>query len=363
MKLLVLVSAGGVAMRRSVHRALALAAPLHDVRMLAPDAESKALRPAGIPTESWRPAGLFNVLRAINVLRRAVDRFEPDAIHAFGWTAASVAMGALPTRYARRTLISLQDPIRKSELPKTFMEKRLPELLARAWSVECAYETLRRVLVETLGTPSEKVRVVPYAVAAFEPQPAPRPPGRPGPVAGYAGRLESDRAWEIAIDAVVRARRTCPDAQLVFGRSGPIAGLVKAHARSAGIAGAVRFEEDIPIADLFGQIDTLLVPASYDGLPYALVEALVAGVPVVGADTSGIADTLAPYPGWLVPDTAAGFAAGIIDAWAEIDGAWQTSRDQRAATHAAFAPATLDASLLSTYEHMAGEPVAVTRAS
>jgi glycosyltransferase involved in cell wall biosynthesis len=360
MKLLILVSAGGAAMRRSVHRALTVAAPLHDVRMLAPDAESKALRPAGIPTESWRPAGLFNVLRAINVLRRAVDRFEPDAIHAFGWTAASVAMGALPTRYARRTLISLQDPIRKNELPKTFMEKRLPELLARAWSVECAYETLRRVLVETLGTPSEKVRVVPYAVAAFEPNPAPRPPGRPGPIAGYAGRLESDRGWEIVIDAVVRARRTCPDTQLVFGRTGPIAGLVRAHARSAGVAAAVRFQDDIPVADFFGEIDLLLVPGGFDGLPYALVEALVAGVPVVGADAGGIADTLAPYAGWLVPDNAAGFAAGITDAWPEIDGAWQTARDQRVATHATFSPAVLDAALLSAYERMAGEPAAAS---
>ena len=41
------------------------------------------------------------------------------------------ALGAPLTRFARRALITLQDPIRKNEMPKTFIEKRLPELRVR----------------------------------------------------------------------------------------------------------------------------------------------------------------------------------------------------------------------------------------
>jgi glycosyltransferase involved in cell wall biosynthesis len=356
-KLLFLASSGGAAMRRSLRSAIALAAPNYELRMLAPDAESKALRDCAVPTESWRPAGLFNVLRAINVLRRAVDRFEPDAIHAFGWTAASVALGALPTRFASRTLVTLQDPIRKNELPKAFIDKRLPELLARGWMVNCAYETLRRVLVDALGVPSAKVRVVPYAVEPAVPGEVHRPAGRPGPIVGYAGRLESDRAWEIAIDATARAAKALPQIRLTMGRSGPIAGLVRAHARSAGIAERTTFLPDAPLAELFAGIDLLVVPASFDGLPYVLPEALVAGVPVVGADAGGIADTLAPYAGWLVPDDATGFAAGIEEAWSGIDGAWAAARGQTATAAAAFSAETLNAELLATYARMAGEPL------
>jgi glycosyltransferase involved in cell wall biosynthesis len=328
------------------------------LRIHAPHAEAKALRDSGVPTESWRPAGLFNVLRAINVLRRAVDRLEPDAIHAFGWTAAAVALGALPTRFAARTLVTLQDPIRKNEMPKGFIDKRLPELLARSWAVNCAYETLRRVLVDALGVPGAKVRVVPYAVDPFDVSELRRPPGRPGPIVGYAGRLESDRAWEIAIDTVARAAKALPQARLTMGRSGPIAGLVRAHARSAGLAERTTFLADAPLAELFAGIDMLVVPASFDGLPYVLVEALVAGVPVIGADAGGIADTLAPYAAWLVPDDARGFAAGIEEAWAGIDAAWEAAHDQVPATAAAFSPGARNAELLETYARMANEPVA-----
>lgn len=357
MKLLFLASAGGAAMRRSLRSALAVAAPGNELRMLAPDAESKALRDGGVPTESWRPAGLFNVLRAINVLRRAVDRFEPDAIHAFGWTAAAVALGALPTRYARRTLVTLQDPIRKNEMPKTFTEKRLPELLARGWAVQCAYETLRRVLVDTLGVPAGKVRVVPYAVATAGFDDVARPAGRPGPVVGYAGRLESDRAWEISIDAAALARKALPDARLAFERTGPLAGLVRSHARLSGMAGAVDFLDDLPPAEFLAKIDMLVVPTGFDGLPYSLVEALVAGVPVIGADAGGIADTLAPYTSWLVPDNAVGFAAGIREAWSDVDEAWRAAQAQRASAAAAFSRDALDAELLASYARMAEEPV------
>jgi glycosyltransferase involved in cell wall biosynthesis len=358
MKLLFLASAGGAAMRRSLRWAIEGAAPAYELRMLAPDAETKALRDCGVPTESWRPAGLFNVLRSINVLRRAVERFEPDAIHAFGWTAGAVALGALPTRFARRTLVTLQDPIRKNEMPKTFVEKRLPELFARSWAVHCAYETLRRVLVDALGVPSAKARVVPYAVGSADPGALPRPAGRPGPIVGYAGRLESDRAWEIAIDAAARVAKALPQARLAMGRSGPVAGLVRAHARSAGIAERTAFLDDVSMAELFAGIDMLVVPGSFDGLPYALVEALVAGVPLIGADAGGIADTLAPYAGWLVPDDARGFGAGIEEAWSGIDAAWEAAQAQRVLAAAAFSPQTLRAELLDAYARMADEPVA-----
>ncbi len=363
MKLLVLTSAGGAAMRRSVRAAIAVAAPGNEIRMLAPDAEAKALRDVGVPTESWRPAGLFNVLRAIGVLRRAVDRYEPDAIHAFGWTAAAVALGALPTRYARRTLVTLQDPIRKSEMPKAFTEKRFPELLGRSFGVECAYETLRRVLVDTLGAPSSLVRVVPYGVDPVVPAEFARPAGRPGPIIGYASRLESDRAWEIIVDALVRVRKRYPDARLTFGRTGPIAGLVRSHARTNGVLDAVTFADDIPSAELFAGIDVFVAPTTFDGLPYAVVEALVSGVPVIGADAGGIADTLAPYAAWLVPDDATGFAAGIVEAWSDIDAAWGAAQRQRADTAARFSRATRDAELLDAYTRMANLPTSALASS
>ncbi|GAC1597665.1 MAG: hypothetical protein NVS3B28_29560 [Candidatus Velthaea sp.] len=353
MKLLLLISAGGYAMRRSVRSAIADAAPFHELRMLAPDAEAKALKDCGVTTETWRPAGLFNVLRSISALRRAVERYEPDAIHAFGWTAAAVSLGALPSRYASRTLVTLQDPIRKNEMPKSFLDKRLPELLARAGAIACAYETLRRVIVDSFAVPGENVSVVPYGVKPLVAENLARAPGRRGPIIGYSGRLEGDRAWETAVDAIADVVQTYPDAQLWLARTGPIASLVRAHARSKGVLNSVTFFDDLPLSELFSGVDLLVVPGTHDGLPYALLEALVSGIPVVGANTGGIADTLRPYSGFLVPDDSAGFATGITEAWISIDAAWVQAQAQRPIATAAFDPIAITRRTLSTYTRLA----------
>jgi glycosyltransferase involved in cell wall biosynthesis len=292
MKLLFLASAGGAAMRRSLHSAITLAAMKYELRMLAPDAEGKLLRDCGVPTESWRPAGLFNVLRAINVLRRAVERFEPDAIHAFGWTAGAVALGALPSRYARRTLVTLQDPVRKNELPKAFLEKWLPELLARSF----------------MGVP-------------------PAAPGRSSGMPAGWSRIGLGRS---------------PSTRSQASRNG---------------CRRVSFLADVALPELFAGVDMLVVPGSFDGLPSAVVEALVAGIPVIGANAGGIGDTLAPYAGWIVPFDARGFAAGIEEAWSGIDGAWAAAHAQVERTAAMFSPDTYDAELLENYARMADEPV------
>lgn len=353
MRVLFLVSAGAFAMRRSVRAAVLAKSPEHEVRMLAPDAEAKDLRDLGVPTESWRPAGLFNVLRSINALRKTVERFDPDVIHAFGWTAAAVALGALPARYTHRMLVALQDPIRDTEMPKAFVDKRLPELLARAGSIACAYETLRRGIVDTFAVPSERVQVVPYGVAPLLPPDLARAPGRRGPIVGYASRLEADRGWKTIVDATVALARTYPDAQLWLGSSAPVASLVRAHARAARALDLITFFDDLPDARLFAGIDMLAVPKTRDGVPYPLVEALVSGIPIVGANVPGIADVLTPYAGWLVPDETSGFIDGLTAAWESIDDAWATAQAQRSATTAVFAPEAATAWMRATYARLA----------
>lgn len=358
MKVLFLVSAGATAMRRSVREAVMAAQVSNDVRMLAPDSEAKALRDLGVPKESWKPAGLFNVLRSISALRKTVERFDPDVIHAFGWTASAVALGALPTRYARRMLAVLQDPIRDGEMPKAFIEKRLPELLARAGTIACAYETTRKVVVDTFGVLPANVEVVPYGVAPLLAANTARAPGRRGPIIGYANRLEADRGWETIIDAVAEIAKVHADAQLWIANSGPAASLVRAHARTARAADAVTFFDDLPLPQLFAGIDILAVPKSRDGVPYPLVDALVSGIPVVAANVPGIADVLTPYAGWLVPDDTSGFVEGLSAAWESIDTAWPAAQAQRIETSAAFSPEALAAWTRATYERLASAPEA-----
>ena len=161
MRILVLASAGGDAHRRALAALVAAASTQHDVRVLAPEGEAELLRPFGVPVESWNPAGLFRALRSVGALRRAVEHHAPDLIHAVGWSAAAVALGARPPADARRALITLLDPLGEDEMPKQFAEKRLPELLRRTAFATAASPSLARELTERFGLDAERVEVVP----------------------------------------------------------------------------------------------------------------------------------------------------------------------------------------------------------
>jgi glycosyltransferase involved in cell wall biosynthesis len=339
MKVLILASSGGDAHRRT------LAAIIDDarrggddVRVLAPDAEGKLLRRLRVPVESWKPAGLFNVLRSIGALRRAVDYHAPDVIHAVGWTAAAVALGALPPSSAAKTVVTVLDPIREGEMPKAFIEKRMPELLQRAGCGTAAYTTLARELTERFGMDAERVSVIPPSVEPTHPEGLSRRAGTDGPIVGYLGRLDSDKAWENAIDALVLTKRAFPDARLWFEYTGPQRNLVKAYARGRGVEHEVTFFDDLPVGEFFTGVDMVVIPQSRDGLPYTLLQALVDGIPIVATNVEGLADTLRPYDtAWLVPEGAVGLAAGIQAAWPVIAVAWsgaQTQRADAARTHA-----------------------------
>ncbi len=361
-RVLHLVSAGGPAMRRTVAETTRMFGPETEQRMLAPDAEAKVLRPFGVPIESWRPAGLFNVLRSIGALRRSVERYEPDVILAYGWTAAAVGLGALAPRYARRIVARLQDPIRDGEMPKPFYEKRLPELLQRAGAISCAYEKLARQVTEHLGVAPERVSVLPYPIASGSALALERTPGRPGPILGLVQRLEADGAWGTAIDALAELKPRFPDARLWLAGDGPVLPLVRQYARQKGVLDEISFFGNMPAAEVESGLDLLLVPQSRDALPYALLEALVHGVPVIAANVAGIADLLAPFAGaWLVPDDGHGFAHGVATVWPQIDAAWAAARAQRAEAAAAFDAATIQGAMFALYESVANAPEAHQR--
>jgi glycosyltransferase involved in cell wall biosynthesis len=352
-RVLLAVSAGGHAMRRNVTETIVAARERYTVRALAPDREAQVIRPFGIPVESWKPAGLFNVLRSIGALRRTVERFDPEVVYAYGWTAAAVTLGALPARYAARTIVFLQDPIRDGEMPKPFLEKRLPELLARPAEIVVEYEKLRRGLIVGFNVAPERIVLDVPGARPLAPPNLARAPGRPGPIIGYVGALDAERAWEIAIDALAQLLPRYPHARLWFANGGRVTPLVRQHARQMNVLDAVTFYDELPTSELFAGIDLLVTPRMRDGLPYAPLEALVSGIPFVACNNDGMSDVLAPYAGYLVPDTAEGIATGIEQTWLTIDEAWEKAAAQRAAAIDAFDPGAVAARMFARWDRIA----------
>ncbi|GAC1580463.1 MAG: glycogen synthase [Candidatus Elarobacter sp.] len=354
MKILILASAGGEAYRQALVALVRDVASRHDVRVLAPDAEGPPLRALGVPVESWRSAGLFHVLRSIGALRRAAERHAPDVIHAFGWTAAAVALGTLAPARTSRTIVTLYEAMGEGEMPKQFVDKRLPELLQRAGYVVCGFASLARTLVERFGVDPERVEVIPYGVAPSLPLGATRPTGRDGPIVGYYARLQPGMPWEIAVEAIAAVKSALPGARLRFRSAGVLRQLVRAHARSRDVEQRVLALEDESPAEFFAAVDMVVVPQGRDSLPSALPQALVEGVPVITRNAGAAADTLGRFDtGWLVHDGVDGLAAGVRAVWEHIDEAWAGARAQREQAVALFQPAAVGARMESVYARTA----------
>ena len=161
-------------------------------------------------------------------------------------------------------------------------------------------------------------------------------------VCGIVGRVEEDKGRNEALAAILAVRKVAPSALLVF--LGPVDGASRwAHtcslrAAAAGAAGAVRLAGNRPDAPrLLRAFDVLLHPSRHDALPRAVIEAMLAGVPVVASAIGGIPEIVEPgVSGLLVPPgnaEALGRAAARIAADRELGarladaGAWR-AREQ-----------------------------------
>ena len=358
-KVLYLFSAFSDSMRRNALEVVSEAMERYDVQILAMEKDVKTLRTAGVPAKAWKPTGLLTMLWAIDALRKTVKSYDPDMIHAFGFTAAAAGLGSVSRMMASRTLVSLHDPVplAGAELPKAFVEKRLPLLLERAGQIVCAHPTLAEEVSEHLGVPPDEIDMIPPGIPVG-PTLAMRPKGRPGPIVGYAGQLGPDKAWETALAAFAKVKAELPDAQLWIAGTGTLIAQVRSEASGLGVLEAISFFGDIGLAELFAGIDLLVVPRGKDPHPLGFLEALVTGIPVVATNRGALADYIGEREtGWLVTPDADGFSAGIIDAWSHIDEAWEGAAAQRAAAAAEFDPATVLARIFAHYDElMAASP-------
>ena len=350
---MMLLSPASEAMLRDCYELAGRLSERAQLLILAPAAEERTLRRLGIRVDVWTPAGLLSVMRAIGALRKTVERYQPDLIQIFGFSAGVVALGALGPEWTNRAILTLYQPLGPRELPKKFVAQRLPGLLARPARVVCAYPSLAQELISKYASDSGSIAVIPPSIAGPQPRAAVRPPQRPGPVCGYVGPIDSDRAWEFAVDAVALVKPGLPGVKLRLMGEGALRAFVPAHAKAKRVADAIEFAPPSRTADFFDTIDMLLVPESRDPLPHVVLEALAAGVPVVAANIGARADTMSTVEtGWLVPPDAPGLAAGVREVWNDIDAAWQGASGQRDEVYERYGWPAVDAAWHALYKRV-----------
>jgi glycosyltransferase involved in cell wall biosynthesis len=119
-------------------------------------------------------------------------------------------------------------------------------------------------------------------------------------VVGSVGRLTYQKAPEHLLAALAGLGR--PDVIGVWVGGGELADRMASMVRSTPSVRLVLAGDRGDVPDLLPAFDVFALPSRYEGLPTALVEAMVSGVPVVATAVNAVADVVIPgETGLLVP--------------------------------------------------------------
>jgi glycosyltransferase involved in cell wall biosynthesis len=105
---------------------------------------------------------------------------------------------------------------------------------------------------------------------------------------GFIGRLSPQKAPDRLLDAFARIAAARSQLCLAIVGEGALKESLMLQADRLGIAGRIRWlPGDLGPASL-AAFDLLVLPSLYEGLPYVVLEAIMAGLPIVASDVGGI---------------------------------------------------------------------------
>ncbi|MDR3352399.1 MAG: glycosyltransferase [Zoogloeaceae bacterium] len=142
------------------------------------------------------------------------------------------------------------------------------------------------------------------------------------PVALFAGRIAHEKNIGFLLDAWAKAARARPGLLLLLAGDGPALAEYKAAAQRLGIGDAARFlgyldrKQELP--DCYAAADVFLFSSRTETQGLVLLEAMAAGLPVIGLSYLGTRDILEPGKGCLTPpEDEAAFAEAITRFFAD----------------------------------------------
>jgi glycosyltransferase involved in cell wall biosynthesis len=279
----------------------------------------------GLDDPGWNPKDFYGALHVPAVRIRSARDFDPmllvrlartlraDVVHTH--LVHADVYGGLAATVRRARLVSTKhndDPFRSGSF--RFVERGLGRLADRIVTIT---ESLRRFTVEQVGVPADKVETIHYGLDELpqrwgENAPDEVPNG--ARVLLAVARLTPQKG----IDVAVRALTSLPDdTVLVVLGEGPERARLEELGRTLGVERRMFLQGRVPDVTAWLERATLLVhPARWEGFGLGVLEAMLAGLPVVASDVSSLPELVVDgETGYLVPpDDPAALARSVVRA-------------------------------------------------
>ncbi len=242
--------------------------------------------------------------------KRLIKRLKPDVLHGHGAKAGVFIRLNARSKETIRVYTphggSLHYPL---NTVKGAMYSRLERVLMNSTELflfESAFA--RDTYQRTIGVPAGLVRCVFNGVTADEFDPV--IPAADATDVVYVGEFRHIKGADLLIDAVARLRADGKPVTLTLAGDGEELDNLKAQIQRLGLGEAVRFIGHVKARYGFSKGKLLVVPSRGDSMPYVVIEAAAAGIPMVAANVGGIPEIFASH-------TDALFAPNIVGAMAD----------------------------------------------
>jgi glycosyltransferase involved in cell wall biosynthesis len=245
--------------------------------------------------------------------RKAITRLDPDVFQASLRSMADARWAVLAAVTVRSvaTIAVEQLPLAPTERLTIWLKRATSRRLAAHVAVG---ERAARIVEESVGLSPGSVRTiyngVPDGPTRAQGDPATR--GSARVVVGSLARLDEIKGLDVLLDAVA----PLDTVDVVLVGEGPERGALDAQARRLGLGDRLRFE---PWSDdaraLLPSFDVFVLPSRNEGFPLSILEAMLAGIPVVATDVGSVAEAVVGGRTGLVvaPDDAAGLRAALAE--------------------------------------------------
>lgn len=280
-------------------------------------------------------------------LRRTLTRLRPDVVHTH--LVHADGYGALASVRAPWALVSTKhndDPFRAGSF--RFVERALTR---RAQRVIAITHSLARFVVERVGLPARKVEVVHYGL---DDPPEPWGAGSEPPAGGRLLVAVARLVEQKGLDVAVRALPDLPaDVRLAVLGEGPERARLEALARDLGASDRLLLPGRVgDVGAWLRQADVVVHPARWEGFGLALLEAMLAGKPVVASSVSSIPEIVADgETGLLVePDDAPALARALESLLGDAALAARLGEAGRARARSEFSVERMTSATLAVYD-------------
>ena len=245
--------------------------------------------------------------------RSLIDKLRPDVLHGHGAKAGALLRLRSRSDDSIRVYTphggSLHYPLNTflgaiySRLERTLMNSTDLFLFESAF----ARDTYQRMI----GKPEGLVRCVFNGVTAGEFDPVHLTDDATDIV--YVGEFRRIKGADLLVDAVARLHADGKPVTLTLAGDGEELNALKAQVEKLGLSHAVRFIGHVKARYGFSKGRLLVVPSRGDSMPYVVIEAGAAGIPMVAANVGGIPEIFGTYNDALFAPNIPGAIADAIE--------------------------------------------------